>query len=84
MIKETITFTFADETQQRRFHECLEGKTPREKLAALREKNDRTRGRPLTASEQIANLVHAVARICPACGGECEPKATCQCGTVNS
>lgn len=55
----------------------------RARLAEIRERMDRERGRPLTAAEQIANLARAMKRICPGCGYECEPGARCQCGTIN-
>lgn len=54
------------------------------RLEAMRERNDKLRGRRLSEAEQIENLRRAIQRICNQCGGEVEPRATCtDCGTVN-
>jgi hypothetical protein len=58
--------------------------TPIEKVRARIAERDLARGRPLTLSEQLANLRHAVERICGTCGGEVEPGARCKCGHLNS
>ena len=55
----------------------------RERLLAMRREADRQRGRPLTDAEKLANLRHAIDRVCWECGAEVEPKARCECGTVN-
>lgn len=55
----------------------------RERLIALRRDADRQRGRKLTDAEKVANLRHALDRVCWECGAEVEPKARCRCGTLN-
>jgi rubrerythrin len=54
------------------------------RLRELRARNDAERGRPLTPSEQLANLQRAIDWTCIECGHEVEPKAKCpNCGWAN-
>lgn len=56
----------------------------RARLLAMRREADRKRGRPLTDTERVANLRHALDRVCWDCGADVEPGARCPCGTVNA
>lgn len=61
-----------------------EAQEMRAKLRAHIAEQDAARGRPLTDAERIANLRHAIARVCAECGHEVEPMAKCgRCGAVN-
>jgi hypothetical protein len=56
----------------------------RAKLDAMRERNDKERGRKLTEAERLANLRRAIERTCIECGQEVEPWAKCTgCGWTN-
>jgi len=55
----------------------------RERLIALRRDADKQRGRKLTDAEKLANLRHAMDRVCWNCGAEVEPKVRCSCGLIN-
>ena len=55
-----------------------------QRLIELRRDADRKRGRPLTDAEKLANLRHAMDRVCWECGSEVAPAARCACGAVNA
>jgi rubrerythrin len=54
------------------------------RLDALRERNDKARGRKLAEAERLENLRRAIEWTCIECGHEVEPKTKCPgCGWIN-
>lgn len=55
------------------------------RLDALRERNDKERGRKLTEAERLENLRRAIAETCRECGHKVDVGAECPyCWTLNT